>query len=114
MLQLAERADALIEGFRPGVAERLGLGPKDCAARNQKLVYGRVTGWGQQGPLSHAAGHDLNYIALTGALLFTCVWAGFLGLGNYFCYWFCHEAGQNTHYQMTLWGMANMIFLAAI
>ena len=68
VLQLVERADALIEGFRPGVAERLGLGPEDCATRNQKLVYGRVTGWGQHGPLSQAAGHDLNYIALTGAL----------------------------------------------
>ena len=68
VLRLVERADALIEGFRPGVTERLGLGPEDCAARNQKLVYGRVTGWGQQGPLSQAAGHDLNYIALTGAL----------------------------------------------
>jgi alpha-methylacyl-CoA racemase len=68
VLRLVERADALIEGFRPGVTERLGLGPEDCAARNQKLVYGRVTGWGQHGPLSQAAGHDLNYIALTGAL----------------------------------------------
>ena len=67
-LRLVERADALIEGFRPGVTERLGLGPADCAARNQHLVYGRVTGWGQEGPLSQAAGHDLNYIALTGAL----------------------------------------------
>jgi len=68
VLRLVERADALIEGFRPGVTERLGLGPKDCAARNPRLVYGRVTGWGQDGPLSRAAGHDLNYIALTGAL----------------------------------------------
>lgn len=67
-LRLVERADALIEGFRPGVAERLGLGPADCAARNPHLVYGRVTGWGQDGPLAQAAGHDLNYIALTGAL----------------------------------------------
>lgn len=67
-LSLVERADALIEGFRPGVTERLGLGPADCAARNPRLVYGRVTGWGQEGPLAQAAGHDLNYIALTGAL----------------------------------------------
>ena len=68
VLRLVESADALIEGFRPGVAERLGLGPEDCAARNPRLVYGRVTGWGQDGPLAGAAGHDLNYIALTGAL----------------------------------------------
>lgn len=68
VLRLVEQADALIEGFRPGVTERLGLGPDDCAVRNPRLVYGRVTGWGQDGPLSQAAGHDLNYIALTGAL----------------------------------------------
>ena len=68
VMRLIERADALIEGFRPGVTERLGLGPQDCAARNPRLVYGRVTGWGQDGPLAKAAGHDLNYIALTGAL----------------------------------------------
>jgi alpha-methylacyl-CoA racemase len=68
VLRLVEKADALIEGFRPGVAERLGLGPDDCWKRNPKLVYGRVTGWGQTGPLAHAAGHDINYIALTGAL----------------------------------------------
>jgi alpha-methylacyl-CoA racemase len=61
-------ADALIEGNRPGVMERLGLGPADCAARNPKLVYGRMTGWGQTGPLAQAAGHDLNYVALTGLL----------------------------------------------
>jgi len=67
-LRLIERADALIEGFRPGVTERLGLGPEDCFARNPRLVYGRVTGWGQEGPLAQAAGHDLNYIALAGAL----------------------------------------------
>jgi len=67
-LRLVERADGLLEGFRPGVAERLGLGPKDCLARNRRLVYGRVTGWGQDGPLAQAAGHDINYIALTGAL----------------------------------------------
>ena len=67
-LALIKGADALIEGNRPGVMERLGLGPSDCAKRNPKLVYGRMTGWGQSGPLSQAAGHDLNYIALTGAL----------------------------------------------
>ena len=68
MLRLIETSDALIEGFRPGVMERLGLGPEVCLKRNPKLAYGRVTGWGQEGPLAHAAGHDLNYIALTGAL----------------------------------------------
>nr|WP_314075416.1 CaiB/BaiF CoA-transferase family protein [uncultured Roseococcus sp.] len=68
VLRLVERADALIEGFRPGVTERLGLGPADCLSRNPRLVYGRMTGWGQEGPLAQAAGHDLNYIALTGAL----------------------------------------------
>ncbi len=67
-LRLVDRADVLIEGFRPGVAERLGLGPADCHARNPGLVYGRMTGFGQQGPLAAAAGHDLNYIALSGAL----------------------------------------------
>jgi alpha-methylacyl-CoA racemase len=67
-LQLVEQADGLIEGFRPQVMERLGLGPEVCLARNPRLVFGRVTGWGQEGPLAHAAGHDLNYIALTGAL----------------------------------------------
>ncbi|HET7399157.1 MAG TPA: CaiB/BaiF CoA-transferase family protein [Intrasporangium sp.] len=65
---LAARADALVEGFRPGVAERLGLGPADLHARNPRLVYGRMTGFGQDGPLAQRAGHDLNYIALTGAL----------------------------------------------
>lgn len=68
ILRLVERADALIEGFRPGVTEKLGVGPKDCMERNPKLVYGRMTGWGQKGPLSKAAAHDLNYIALTGVL----------------------------------------------
>ena len=68
VLRLVEQADALIEGYRPGVTERLGLGPNDCAVRNPRLVYGRVTGWGQEGPLSQAAGHDLNYIALSGVL----------------------------------------------
>ena len=67
-LRLIDRADLLIEGFRPGVAERLGLGPEVCQARNPGLVYGRMTGFGQTGPLAQAAGHDLNYIALTGAL----------------------------------------------
>ncbi len=65
---LIEKADALVEGFRPGVMERLGLGPDAALARNERLVYGRMTGWGQNGPLAHAAGHDLNYIAITGAL----------------------------------------------
>jgi alpha-methylacyl-CoA racemase len=68
VLELVTQADALIEGFRPGVMERLGLGPDTCLARNPRLVYGRVTGWGQDGPLSQVAGHDLNYIAITGAL----------------------------------------------
>jgi len=67
-LKLIEKADALIEGFRPGVMERLGLGPDVCLTRNPRLVFGRMTGWGQDGPLAHAAGHDINYIALTGAL----------------------------------------------
>ena len=67
-LALVERADILIEGFRPGVMERLGLGPEPCLLRRPSLVYGRMTGWGQTGPLSHAAGHDINYIALSGAL----------------------------------------------
>src|SRR5207245_11399878 len=68
VLRLVESADALIEGYRPGVAERLGIGPEDCLARNPRLVYGRMTGWGQEGPYAHAAGHDINYIALAGAL----------------------------------------------
>ena len=68
MLALVEGADALLEGFRPGVAERLGIGPADCLDRNPRLVYGRMTGWGQDGPYASAAGHDLNYIALAGAL----------------------------------------------
>ncbi|MEQ8663347.1 MAG: CaiB/BaiF CoA-transferase family protein [Gammaproteobacteria bacterium] len=67
VLDLVARADVLIEGFRPGVTERLGLGPDACLARNPKLVYGRVTGWGQDGPLAKTAGHDINYISLTGA-----------------------------------------------
>ncbi|MTJ82335.1 MAG: CoA transferase [Telmatospirillum sp.] len=68
LLRLAGGADALIEGFRPGVMERLGLGPEICLARNPKLVYGRMTGWGQTGPLANTAGHDITYIALSGAL----------------------------------------------
>lgn len=67
VMKLVAQADALIEGFRPGVTERLGLGPDACWQRNPRLVYGRVTGWGQTGPLAHAAGHDINYISLTGA-----------------------------------------------
>ncbi len=68
VLDLVEGADVLIEGMRPGAAERLGVGPEDCLARNPALVYGRMTGWGQSGPLAHSAGHDLNYISITGAL----------------------------------------------
>jgi alpha-methylacyl-CoA racemase len=68
LLQLCEHADGLIEGFRPGVTERLGVGPDQCLARNPRLVYGRMTGWGQDGPLAQVAGHDINYIALSGAL----------------------------------------------
>lgn len=68
VLALAERADVLLEGFRPGVAERLGVGPQDCWARNPRLVYGRMTGWGQDGPLAKASGHDIDYIALSGVL----------------------------------------------
>ncbi len=68
VMKLVEQADALIEGFRPGVADRLGIGPDACLARNPKLVYGRMTGWGQEGPYAQAAGHDINYIALAGSL----------------------------------------------
>src|SRR5438445_9790780 len=68
VLRLVEQADALVEGYRPGVAERLGLGPEVCLDRNPRLVYGRMTGWGQDGPYADAAGHDINYIALAGAL----------------------------------------------
>ncbi|MEV5000563.1 CaiB/BaiF CoA transferase family protein [Nocardioides sp. LML1-1-1.1] len=68
VLDLVEQADVLVEGMRPGVAERLGFGPEDCHARNPRLVYGRMTGWGQDGPWSQAAGHDMNYIAITGTL----------------------------------------------
>jgi alpha-methylacyl-CoA racemase len=68
VLRLVEQADVLIEGYRPGVTERLGLGPDDCLARNPRLVYGRMTGWGQDGPLAQAAGHDINYISVAGAL----------------------------------------------
>ncbi len=68
VLRLTERADVLIEGFRPGVAERLGIGPEDAMRRNPKLIYGRMTGWGQDGPYASQAGHDINYIAISGAL----------------------------------------------
>src|SRR5690606_23420460 len=68
VLRLVEKADALVEGFRPGVMERLGLGPDACLARNPRLVYGRITGWGQDGPAAMEAGHDINYLALTGSL----------------------------------------------
>jgi len=68
VLRLVETADGLIEGFRPGVAERLGIGPEDCRSRNPRLVYGRMTGWGQDGPYAHTAGHDINYISLAGVL----------------------------------------------
>ena len=68
VLKLVERADALVEGFRPGVAERLGIGPDVCLARNPRLVYGRMTGWGQDGPYASTSGHDINYIALSGTL----------------------------------------------
>src|SRR5271165_3556349 len=67
-MTLVEKADVLIEAFRPGVAERLGIGPEECFARNSRLVYGRMTGWGQNGPLAPSAGHDLNYIGLAGLL----------------------------------------------
>jgi alpha-methylacyl-CoA racemase len=68
VLRLIEDADALIEGLRPGVTERLGIGPEACRARNPKLVYGRMTGWGQDGPMASMAGHDINYLSITGAL----------------------------------------------
>jgi alpha-methylacyl-CoA racemase len=68
VLRLVERADVLLEGYRPGVTERLGVGPADCHARNPRLIYGRMTGWGQDGPMAQRAGHDINYISLTGTL----------------------------------------------
>ncbi|MGH3937297.1 MAG: CaiB/BaiF CoA transferase family protein, partial [Pseudonocardiaceae bacterium] len=68
VLALVDRADVLIEGLRPGVTERLGVGPADCHARNPRLVYARMTGWGQDGPLAGRAGHDINYLALSGVL----------------------------------------------
>ncbi|MGZ4541473.1 MAG: CaiB/BaiF CoA transferase family protein, partial [Blastococcus sp.] len=68
LLRLVEGADVLIEGLRPGVTERLGVGPDECLARNPRLVYARMTGWGQEGPLAARAGHDINYLSLTGAL----------------------------------------------
>ena len=69
LLHLVEDADALIEGFRPGVAERLGFGPEPCLERNPRLVYGRMTGWGQDGPLAERAGHDANFVALSGIMV---------------------------------------------
>lgn len=68
VLEMVASADVIFEGFRPGVAERLGVGPEECLARNPKIVYGRMTGWGQEGPYSHTSGHDINYISLAGAL----------------------------------------------
>ena len=68
VLRLAETADVLLEGYRPGVMERLGLGPEECHARNKKLVYARMTGWGQSGPMAMMAGHDINYFAISGSL----------------------------------------------
>ncbi len=68
VLRLAGKSDVLIEGYRPGVMERLGLGPRELMAANPRIVYGRMTGWGQEGPLSHSAGHDITYLAITGAL----------------------------------------------
>ena len=68
LLRMVENADVIIDPFRPGVCEKLGIGPDVCLARNPKLVFARMTGWGQEGPLAHAAGHDINYIAITGAL----------------------------------------------
>src|SRR3546814_1617151 len=75
-MKLTDNADVLIEGFRPGVMERLGLGPEVLCERNSRLIYGRMTGWGQDGPLARAAGHDINYIALTGALAALRSYAG--------------------------------------
>src|SRR5271163_3791175 len=68
LLRLIDKADVFVEGFRPGVAERLGVGPDDCLARNPRLVYARMTGWGQTGPLAQTAGHDINYISIAGVL----------------------------------------------
>ena len=68
LLQLTDDADVLVEGFRPGVAERLGIGPSPCSQRNPRLIFARMTGWGQDGPLSRTAGHDIDYIAISGAL----------------------------------------------
>src|SRR3954454_416694 len=110
-LQLIENADMVLEGFRPGVTERLGLGPEDCLKQNQRLIYGRMTGWGQTGPLSTAAGHDINYISLAGALhaigrpggppvfplnLLGDFGAGgmFLALGMVSALWEGHRSGQ--------------------
>src|SRR6185295_7640231 len=88
LLDLVASADGLIEGFRPQVMERLGLGPDVCLERNPRLVYGRITGWGQDGPRAMEAGHDINYLAVTGALaegaslLTSMIWA-YLGKGNW-------------------------------
>mgnify|MGYP000540960143 CR=1 FL=1 len=71
LLRMLENADVLIDPYRPGVCEKLGIGPEVCLERNPKLVFARMTGWGQDGPLAHAAGHDINYISLTGALYAT-------------------------------------------
>ena len=71
IMRLVRECDGLIEGFRPGVMERLGLGPEECLRANPGLIYGRLSGWGQEGPLASAAGHDLNYVALSGALYYS-------------------------------------------
>ncbi len=71
LLRMVENADVLIDPYRPGVCEKLGIGPEVCLERNPKLIFGRMTGWGQEGPLAKAAGHDINYISLTGALYAT-------------------------------------------
>ncbi len=68
VMRMCRQVDGIIEGFRPGVMERLGLGPAECLRENPRLVYGRMTGWGQSGPLAHVAGHDINYLALSGSL----------------------------------------------
>jgi addiction module HigA family antidote len=91
-LEVIAQADVLIEGFRPCVMERLGLGPSECHARNPRLVYGRMTGWGPHGPLAHAAGHDLNYIAISGALHAI----GRCGLGGQHV---CPQAASQPHLQ---------------
>jgi alpha-methylacyl-CoA racemase len=96
VMRLLEQADGLIEGFRPGVLERLGLGPEAVWARNPRLVFGRVTGWGQSGPLSHAAGHDINYISLIGATLVGDFGGGalYLALGIVAALYEAKQSGQ--------------------